>query len=109
MCEIVGGGASTRRCPCILPVFRADENTIPGKVERTACGIDAADGVGKGEEEGIKINEMGTLQGEHRFADWIAKAFTICQSYRSVIYKKESVRKVEIFLYRNFVQIWLLY
>jgi hypothetical protein len=27
---------------------------------------------GKGRTEGIKINEMGALQGEHRFEEWIA-------------------------------------
>jgi hypothetical protein len=26
----------------------------------------------KGRGEGIKINEMGALLGEHRFEDWIA-------------------------------------
>ena len=30
---------------------------------------------GKGRREGIKINEMGALQGEHRFEDWIVQAW----------------------------------
>lgn len=40
---------------------------------------------GKGRKEGIKINEMGALQGEHRFEDWIVQAYTTFGSYGCMI------------------------